>query len=46
MVLEHFPDLFGVFLVKENEEEVEIGGDYKSLMEVKEVGFFFFMLVV
>ena len=31
-----------VFLVNENEEEeVEVGGDYKSLMVVKEVGFIF-----
>ena len=29
-------------MVNENEEEeVEVGGDYKSLMVVKEVGFFF-----
>ena len=32
-----------VFLVNENdEEEVEVGWDYLSLMVVKEVGFFFF----
>ena len=32
-----------VFLVNENEEEeeVEVGWDYLSLMVVKEVGFFF-----
>ena len=46
-MLENFSDMlvFSFFLVNESEEEeVEVGGDYKSLMAAEEVGFFFFLV--